>query len=170
MRYTIFLSTTMFFFIASSFFVVNAQTRGRDAISAPVGKHIREARQNIEFEARDCRSYSAGAGIGCRTAASDLGINVIKLGAQRPCRRNGTVQLDFTEDFYLVGVTCGSNKELMELFIRGMNASYGPGESTGSKQEEYMQTTWKDGTTTIKVAETILGGDSLYKVSVYRKP
>lgn len=147
---------------------VHAQTKERSQILAPVGQHARDVRRSIEFEARDCSSYSAGFGIGCMTRSSEDGLNIIALGSESPCRKNGTVQLDFTQQFYLVAVTCGSNKESLERFIKRMNVSYGSGES--EKGAEYAQTEWKFGKTTVRASERVFGPDMQYRVMVHKSP
>lgn len=146
----------------------STQATERESIYAPLGKHIRDVKNVIDFDAKNCNSYSAGSGIGCMTRASGRGIDIIKIGRKSPCRQGGTVQLDFSNDFHLLAVTCGSNKELIDQFTKIMNINFGPGKSEGSKEEDYLLTKWSAGEITIKAAETTLGSDTIYKVTVFR--
>ena len=142
----------------------------RAIIHAPIGAHIREVRQFIEFDPRNCNSYSMGPGIGCLINMGSRSSGVIKLGNQTPCRASGTVQLDFTNDFYLTAVSCGSNKELLDAFTQSMKTSYGLGEVSGAKEDGYLQTTWIADGFNVIAAENFIGDTSIYKVSIYKKP
>jgi len=153
--------------IGLSFAPLEAHAQKYAAISAPVGEHIRNVMLFIELDARNCSTYSFGSGVGCMTSAGDEDVNIIRLGIGSPCRKHGTVQLDFTDDFYLIGVTCGSSKDLLRNLVSVMNASYGEGEETRSKDGDYRETLWKTREMAVKAVEENFGDRSVYSASVF---
>lgn len=148
---------------------VQAQANG-NRVYAPLDQHIRDVSSIIQFEPRNCNSYSVGGGVGCMFSENGNGQNIVKIGGMTPCRPGGTVQLDFTNDFYLLAATCGSSSELIEKFTKTMNASYGPGKSKGSKRESYVQTAWDLPDKRVTASETSFGSTTIYKVTVMVKP
>lgn len=161
-----FITVIAAIYIGIFFGPASAHAQKYAAISAPLGAHIREVMLFIELDGRDCSTYSFGPGVGCMTRAGDEQINIITLGIGSPCRKNGTVQLDFTDDFYLVGVTCGSSKYLLRNLISVMNASYGSGEETRSKDGGYRQVLWNIEEMSVKASEQQIGDKAIYSVSV----
>lgn len=139
-------------------------------ISAPIGLHISEIKQMDNLNPRSCSRYTAGPGVGCMTRADPQSAMLIKLGDASPCRSGGTVQLDFTDDFYLIAVTCGSNKELLEKFSALMKKSYGSGRTKAGEQDDFSQIDWSVESLTVRVSTSKIGDTAIYSATVFRQP
>lgn len=140
------------------------------SISAPIGLHISEIKQMINLNPRACSTYSAGPGVGCMTRTEPQSATLINLGDVSPCRPGGTVQLDFSDDFYLIAVKCGSNKELLEKFSASMRKSYGVGKSRGAEQDDFSQTDWSVESLSVRSSMSKIGDTTIYSATVFREP
>lgn len=139
-------------------------------ISAPIGFHISEIKQMVNLNPRSCSRYTAGPGVGCMTHNESLNSMLINLGDVSPCRSGGTVQLDFSDDFYLIAVTCGSNKELLEKFSASMKKTYGTGKTKGGEQDDFNQTDWSVESLSVRSSTSKIGDTTIYSAAVFRVP
>ena len=139
-------------------------------ISAPIDLHISEIKQMIDLNPRSCSRYTAGPGVGCMGRTESQSATLIKLGDATPCRPGGTVQLDFSDDFYLIAVTCGSSKELLEKFSASMKKSYGAGREKASEQDDFSQTDWTVESLTVRASLSKVGDTAIYSATVFREP
>ena len=146
---------------------LSVHAENRDSINSPLGLHIRDVKRMIEIDVRNCNSYSVGSGIGCMSRTDGNGVEVIKLGKKSPCRIGGTVQLDFTEEFFLVGATCGSNQELTDQFIQTMHKNYGLGKTEKDIEDGYLMSQWEIGKIIVKSTAKKMGDDTYYRISIY---
>jgi hypothetical protein len=142
---------------------VSEQTAG---ISAAIGLHISEIKKMIDLNPRSCNRYTAGPGVGCMTRANSQGAMPINLGDSSPCRSGGTVQLDFSDDFYLIAVTCGSNRELLEKFSTSMKKTYGAGRTKADEQGDFSQTDWSVESLSVRASMSKIGDAVVYSATV----